>query len=342
VFLTYFLGWPISPAALERKPKNAFIMIDSHESTRSSLAAAPVGESLVNQAIVPGKFWLAAGILLAAFCVPLWGVGRFALHSELYSYILLVPVVSVGLVWLDRDRLAVSGVAAPAALGVLLLALGGALLAWYGYDVFVDGQLERQDQLALSMYAFAALFAGICCLFVDRGILRRTVFPLCFLVFLAPFPIVIEQALEKFLQYASSDVAYAMFVTARMPTFRAGTFFQLPGFALIVAPECSGIHSTVALFITSLVAGQVLLRSRWKRAVLAAAVLPIALLRNGFRVFVIGELCVHVSPDMINSYIHRHGGPIFFVLSLIPFSFLLLWLLRSERARPTSVPARTP
>jgi exosortase C (VPDSG-CTERM-specific) len=317
-------------------------MTDSRESSRPSLAAAPVGDSPVNRVAVPGKFWLVAGILLAAFCVPLWAVGRFALHSELYSYILLVPVVSIGLVWMDRDRLAVSGATAPVALSGLLLALGGALSAWYAYDVFVAGQLERQDQLALSMYAFAALFAGICCLFVDRGILRRIVFPLAFLVFLAPFPIAAEQALETFLQNASSDVAYAMFVIARTPTFRTGTFFQLPGFALVVAPECSGIHSTVALFITSLVAGQVLLRSRWKRAVLAAAVLPIALLRNGFRVFVIGELCVHISPDMINSYIHRHGGPIFFVLSLIPFSLLLFWLLRSERASPTPSPARTP
>ncbi len=311
-------------------------MNDSRESSRSSLAATPVGDFSANRVVGPGRFWLAAGILLAVFCAPLWAVGQLALHSELYSYILLVPVVSVGLVWMDRDRLTANGMTAPAPLSALLLILGGALLAWYGYEVFLGGQLERQDQLALSMYAFAALFAGICCLFLDRGILRRIVFPLGFLVFLAPFPIAAEQALEKFLQYASSDVAYALFVTARTPTFRTGTFFQLPGFALVVAPECSGIHSTVALFITSLVAGQVLLRSRWKRALLAAAVLPIALLRNGFRVFVIGELCVHVSPDMINSYIHRHGGPIFFVLSLIPFSLLLLWLLRSERARPTS------
>jgi hypothetical protein len=53
----------------------------------------------------------------------------------------------------------------------------------------------------------------------------------------------------------------------------------------------------------------------------------LAILRNGFRVFVIGELCVHVSPSMIDSPIHRKGGPIFFALSLIPF-FLFLVLLR--------------
>jgi hypothetical protein len=35
---------------------------------------------------------------------------------------------------------------------------------------------------------------------------------------------------------------------------------------------------------------------------------------------------------MINSYIHRHGGPIFFALSLIPF-FLLLAIVRKSESR---------
>jgi len=117
-----------------------------------------------------------------------------------------------------------------------------------------------------------------------------------------------------------------------MPVFRQGLDFQLPGMRMAVAPECSGIHSSLVLFITSLLAGQLLLRSPWKRAALTLAVIPLAILRNGFRIFTIGQLCVHVSPDMINSYIHRRGGPIFFVLSLVPF-FLLLYFLRKAESR---------
>jgi hypothetical protein len=35
---------------------------------------------------------------------------------------------------------------------------------------------------------------------------------------------------------------------------------------------------------------------------------------------------------MIDSVIHRRGGPIFFVLSLVPM-FLLLWALRRQEHR---------
>jgi exosortase/archaeosortase family protein len=80
-----------------------------------------------------------------------------------------------------------------------------------------------------------------------------------------------------------------------------------------------------------------LLRRPWKRAVLCLAVIPLALLRNGFRVFVLGELCVHVGPQMIDSPIHHHGGPLFFVLSLVPFFLLLYWLKRTE-AKDAALP----
>jgi hypothetical protein len=44
-------------------------------------------------------------------------------------------------------------------------------------------------------------------------------------------------------------------------------------------------------------------------------------------------LCVHIGPGMINSIIHRRGGPIFFALSLIPLFLLLWWLRRGEIAQ---------
>jgi len=119
---------------------------------------------------------------------------------------------------------------------------------------------------------------------------------------------------------------------------RRGLVIQLPGISLQVAPECSGIHSTLVLLITSIIAGQLLLRRPWKRAVLCLVVIPLAVIRNGFRVFVIGELCVHISPEMIHSPIHHRGGPLFFVLSLVPFFLLLYFLQRNERPRISCQP----
>src|SRR5262249_62388208 len=112
------------------------------------------------------------------------------------------------------------------------------------------------------------------------------------------------------------------------PVLRQGMIFQLPGMTIEVAQECSGIRSSLVLFITSLVAAHLFLRTQWRRIVLVALVIPLGILRNGFRILVIGLLCVHYGPHMIASPIHRQGGPLFFTLSLIPLFFLLWWLRR--------------
>jgi exosortase/archaeosortase family protein len=106
----------------------------------------------------------------------------------------------------------------------------------------------------------------------------------------------------------------------------------LPGIVIQVAQECSGIRSSLVLFITSLLASYLFLKSPWRRAVLVSLVIPLAILRNGFRILVIGLLCVYVGPQMINSVIHHRGGPLFFALSLIPLFLLLWWLRKGKRS----------
>ncbi len=179
--------------------------------------------------------------------------------------------------------------------------------------------------------AFVLFVIGLGFALLGRNSLRAAAFPLGFLVFLVPFPIPVLDAIETFLQHGSADVAQAIFTLAGTPFLRDDLVFRLPGISIEVAPQCSGIHSTLVLVITSVLAAHLFLRSNTKRTILAVAVVPLALLRNGVRVFTIGQLCVSIGPEMINSAIHRRGGPVFFAASLIPL-FLLLWVFaRSER-----------
>ncbi len=191
-----------------------------------------------------------------------------------------------------------------------------------------------ENCLAVGTLAWLLCLTGAGCWFLGGALMRALAFPFLLLIFMIPFPVFLREGIEGGLQHGSAVVADWMFFLAGTPLLRDGTVFRLPGFNMEVAPECSGIHSTWILFITSLVAGQMILRRPWTRAVLCLAVIPLALLRNGFRVFVIGELCVHVSPSMIDSPIHRHGGPLFFVISLVPFFLLLYFLKKNERTDP--------
>jgi exosortase C (VPDSG-CTERM-specific) len=157
--------------------------------------------------------------------------------------------------------------------------------------------------------------------------------PMSFLAFLIPMPDGVADALEIASMRASADVAAWMVRLTGVPLLRDGQVFALPGITLQVAQECSGIRSSWVLFITSLVASHLFLKSSWRRTMLVAFVIPLGIVRNGFRILVIALLCVHVSPRMIDSVIHHQGGPLFFALSLVPLTCLLWLLRRGERRR---------
>jgi exosortase C (VPDSG-CTERM-specific) len=193
------------------------------------------------------------------------------------------------------------------------------------------------DDLALVTLAFVLLVLGAAFVFLGRETMRACAFALGMLVFLVPMPVFMRDGIENFLQFGSAYVADGMFRLSGMTFVRTDLVFQLPVTPLHVAPECSGIHSSLILLITSLLAAHLFLHSTRNRVILVLVVLPLALLRNGFRIWTIGELCVHYGAQMLDSPIHRKGGPLFFVLSLIPFFALLVFLRRWERRQKKRV-----
>ena len=222
------------------------------------------------------------------------------------------------------DR-SVSGV--PVAVAAVV---GAGLLGGYWLGRYQGWQPAPADYLAVMTMAFLTLLLAAVLWLFGSGFVRRFALPVVMMVFMVPYPTVVREWIETFFQRGSALAAHGFLALSGMPVLRQGMYFHLPGFDMEVAPECSGIHSSLVLFITSLLAGHLFLRTPSRRTWLTLAVIPLALARNGIRIFTISQLCVQISPDMINSYIHRRGGPIFFALSLIPFFFLLFYLRRSE------------
>ena len=295
----------------------------------------------VSASTTPGRrticrFWKGACfviLLLAAFSQPLLALANYAAHSALHSHILLIPFVSAYLLYIRRDQLPRKYVA-DLPLGMVLLAGGLSVLLFIYWLNFAGRALADNYYFVLLTLSFLCCLAagGFC--FFGRDWMLAAAFPVAYLIFMVPMPDAMADALETASKYASAEAANLFFHLSGTPFLRAGLVFQLPNITIEVAQECSGIRSSWVLFITSVLAANLFLKSSWRRLVLVALVIPLAILRNGFRIFVIGLLCVNAGPQMINSVIHRRGGPVFFVLSLVPFLLLLWWLRKGERSEP--------
>jgi exosortase C (VPDSG-CTERM-specific) len=268
-------------------------------------------------------------LLTLLFIQPLTMLMLYAAQSELHSHILLVPFISVYLLYIGRGRhmtayrSSIAGTVTLTGIGIAALAAG---IEW-------RASLSVNDELALMALAYVSFLAAGGFLFLGSKWMRAAAFPIAFLIFMVPLPDAAVNWLEEASASASAEAAALFFNVLGTPLVRHGRVFELPGIVLQVAQECSGIHSSWVLFITSLIGSHLFLRTSWRRAALVAFVIPLGILRNGFRILVIGLLCVHIGPHMIDSSIHHHGGPLFFALSLIPL-FLLLWWLRQQERRP--------
>jgi exosortase C (VPDSG-CTERM-specific) len=292
-----------------------------------------VSESTPTRQKQSWRFWSGlsfAIVLLLVFARPLLMLISYVARSQLHSYTLLVPFVSAYLLYIRRDQLP-KNYTTDLPFALLFLVVGFVALTFTWSLDFSGRSLSLNGRIALLTLSFLCCLAAGGFFFFGRAWMQAAAFPLAYLVFMVPMPDAMAYALETASTSASAEVANLLFHLSGTPFLRAGAIFQLPNITIEVAQECSGIRSTWVLFITSILAANLFLNATWRRFALVAFVIPIAILRNGFRILVIGILCVNVGPQMIHSIIHRRGGPVFFVLALIPF-FVVLWLLRKGDA----------
>lgn len=279
------------------------------------------------------SFWVSVAVLSLAFYLPLKELIRVSLNTELYSHIPLIPLVSLYFAWTGKTQRSHKIEKSPiiaTALAILALIPLSIFLLSHDHDAFTN----PDNRLANTILPYVLLVASAGALFLGKESLKRHLFSFAFLVFLIPMPLFLQNGINTFFQYTSAEVSYVFIKLAQIPIYRETPLsFELPTISLHVAPQCSGIRSSLVLFITSIVAGELFLHSKWNRFFLVLFVIPLAIFRNGLRIVTIAYLCVEYGPHMIESWIHHQGGPIFFLISLIPFFAALLFLWRLEIRR---------
>lgn len=311
------------------------------------------------------SFWVFVCLLTIAFSVTLFRLVRLSFLSEMESYVPLIPLISAYLLcvgsrrpampdWLRRlpgycwrtrsgmdcarseryveDAVAkVSVTRSPAkTVAAALWAIAALLVVGQGLFMPGGGGEASATALVLPVVSFVTAVIGGVAFFFGLSTLRRRMFPLLFLYLMVPIPEAIAHGLRVALQQGSADAAHLLFWLTGTPVYRDGMSFQLPGLMIEVAEECSGIHSSLVLLITSLIAGQLFLVKTWSRSLLVLLVVPIGLIRNGLRVVTISLLTIHVDAGVIDGPLHHRGGPVFFVFSLAMLAGVLWGLRRYE------------
>jgi exosortase len=264
----------------------------------------------------------------------------FSLSHESSSHILLIPCVSVYLLWSERSH--IFHVVRPSLVSGAIVMLAGIVL--YLYIASHSSVQDPEQFLPGATLAIVLLWLGGFLLCYGVAAWGTASFSLLFLLLMVPLPPKVLERIIHALQQGSTEIAYLLFKALGVPVLRQGFILAVPGVTIEVAQECSGIHSSVALFITCLLAAHLFLETKRKMLLFVLLALPLAIIKNGIRIATLTLLSVYVDPSFLTGRLHRQGGFVFFLLALAILAPVLMFLQRSEKktaGRDGTVPRKT-
>jgi len=247
-------------------------------------------------------------------------------RKDYYSYILIIPLISGYLFYRQKGILFSNSEYSRA--GAIIMAVG---LMLYFFRGNYGAQLNLDDYSSVGVFSVLVFWVGAFVLLFGYEKIEKKAFPFLFLLLMIPIPSYLLERLIGLIQQASVEATYRLFQVMGFPVLKEGVVFHLHAIAVEVAEECSGIRTTIALFVMGLLAADLFLKTRWKKGVLVLSSLPIAILKNAIRIITLTVLGAYVDVELINrGFLHRRGF-IFFLFALVLLGGVLWILRRSEK-----------
>lgn len=215
---------------------------------------------------------LTAGLL----CIPaVLSLALILRTSEFYGHAFLIPVTSAYLAWSSRERIreALRGFEPPL-LGPWIAFAAGAFMA-----CALVGDVRFLSGLGIPL-VLAATTYGV----GGRRLLKTMALPLVFLMAAVPPPGFLRDELLIRLKLFVTQAAVSLLQGWGFAVSGEGNRILIPGHTLFVADGCSGLTSIVTLFPFACVIAYFLSHGIWRRAVIVASLVPLAMGANILRV----------------------------------------------------------
>ena len=231
--------------------------------------------------------------------------------DSIYSYGILVPVISCYLI--RRKAAELSSVP-------IISSTWGYVLLLMAVALYCVGQLAT-DAFVMRVSMLLAVVALVQILFGSLY-LKALSFPLLYLFFMIPLPTLLAGGLTDILKLFDVLLSAKVLQALGVPVFPESDLLHLPNVVLTVTAGCSGASSILALFALGLVYAYLLPVGPMSKVLLAASVIPLAVVANLFRIIVTVALTYHIGPVVLRSFFHEFTGTVNFLLSV----FLLLMM----------------
>jgi len=269
--------------------------------------------------------WLSLGaaVALAALYAPtvaqmiqLWRTDTYAGHG------MFVPLFSAVIAWTERERLR-KAVGPSHPIGAVIVLVGVSLLA---LGSLAESVLLQDASVAVTIAGLVAWTFGLRCL-------RAAVFPIAFLLLMAPLPRAVVATVTLQVQLFAAAFAVAILRMLDLSVYQAGVTIELPSMTLQVAEACNGLRFLMALLVLTAAFAQITQRTVAAKTTLVVAAIPIAIVANAMRVAAIVLGVQYVGPEAASGPLHNWIGKGMWGLTLVPLIGLGFLLARRSSSK---------
>lgn len=264
--------------------------------------------------------WAKLGLLLILlgyiyFSTIQWMVDRWNARDSYYGHGFIIPLVT--LYWLYKERKKLSRLGIRKRLRQ----------SYLGFSLIALAMVIQIASCALRIY-FASGFSLILFLLGSVDILfgkrafRMTGFPIAYLATMIPLPLLIISQITLKMKFLVSEISTGLINATGIQAVRQGSYIYTPNAVLLVGDPCSGLRSFLAFFCLGLFFAYESKMELWKRLLLVAAGLPLAVISNIFRVYFLGMVGEIYGMEYTAGFVHDASGVAVFIVALL--SFLIL------------------
>ena len=240
-----------------------------------------------------------------------WMVDRWAAPDSYYGHGFLIPLISLYWIFKKRRTLAEMTESSDPLAWVPLIA---ALFLQVAASIF--------RIYFLSAFSFVFLLTGGVSLLFGRKVLRGIAFPLAFLFLMIPLPLLMISQITLKMKFFVAEIATHWVNTLGIRAAREGSYILTPHSVILVGDPCSGLRSFLAFFCLGLVMSYESRLSLNARLFLVAAGLPLALISNIFRVFLMSLVGEIYGMQTTKGFVHDASGIAVFVMAFVVFLYL--------------------
>jgi len=240
-----------------------------------------------------------------------WMVDRWSEKDTYYSHGFLVPFISFFLVWLKRDELS-------------KLKINPANIGWlfFGIGILTHAVSALWRVYFTSGFSLIPVIAGLVLLFFGKTFLKMLWFPIAFLLFMIPLPLVAIANISFKLKILASQISTGILNGLGVAAIRDGSIIKTMHAYIIVEDPCSGIRSLIALIALGALMAYFSNISKPRKAIIFASSVPIAITSNVIRIVALSLVSEMYGAKWATGFFHTAMGMLVFVFSF--FSLLII------------------